>query len=380
MKRRWLALAATIAMIANACSVASLSPSTSPSTGGAGGGGSSQPASPAGGPITVTDALGRSVTLPALPTRIAISGKASFLIADAVFMFPEASSRVVALAKATQGSEDFIAAIDPAYSRKTILDGNAGAEQVAAVRPDVVIMKSSSAESLGEPLQAIGIKVVYVDFETPEQYDRDLATLGLLFGDVPRATELAGYFDAQVSRVSTSVVAAAGGHKPGILLLYYSAKNGTAAFQVPPLGYIQSTEASIAGGDLVWKGAQLGSGWTTVSLEQIAAWNPDQVFVIAYFDKVEDVVAGLYADPQWRGLAAVESHAVYGFPGDYYSWDEPDPRWALGLTWLAGRIHPGLAAEFDMSKQVRDFYATAYGMDDATFDTQVKPYLPAGIN
>jgi iron complex transport system substrate-binding protein len=329
--------------------------------------------------IAVTDALGRTVTFDKLPMRIAIAGKASFLVADAVFMFPEASARVVALAKATQGSVDFVSLIDPAYAAKTILDGNAGAEQVAGTKPDVVIAKSSSKSSLGDPLESVGLKVVYVDFETPAQYTRDIATLGSLFGDAPRAQQLVSYFSGQTKRVTDAVAGLGQAEQPDVLLLSYSSKNGSIAFQVPPIGYIQTLEAQQAGGNPVWKGAQLGSGWTTVTLEQVAAWNPDQIYVIAYFDDPAGVAAKLAADPGWQSLTAVKSKAVAGFPGDFYSWDEPDPRWALGLTWLATQVNPQLASKIDMAAEVRAFYATVYGLDQATFDAKIRPHVPAAF-
>ena len=41
--------------------------------------------------VTVVDALGREVTLPALPQRIVLIGCALFMIADAIYIFSEAS-------------------------------------------------------------------------------------------------------------------------------------------------------------------------------------------------------------------------------------------------------------------------------------------------
>ncbi len=379
MKRRYWGLPAALVVaagiVAAGCTSAGASPGASQGTGP----GTSAASATAtdGGSFSVVDALGRTVKFANPPSRIAIAGKASFLVADAVYMFPEASSRVVALCKTTQGSVDFISAIDPAYADKTILDGNAGADQVAAVKPDAVIAKSSSKQSLGDPLEAIGISVVYVDFETPDQYTRDLATLGALFGDPARARQLTAYFSDQMSKVKAGVAGLANAEKPDVLLLYYSAKNGVTAFQVPPLSYIQSVETEISGANPAWKGAQLGNGWTTVSLEQIAAWNPDQIYVIAYFDNPADVAKQVLSDPQWQGLAAVTSRSVYGFPGDYYSWDEPDPRWALGMTWLAIHVNPALADRLDMRAEVRVFYATVYGLSGADFETKIRPQLPA---
>ncbi|MGD0019354.1 MAG: ABC transporter substrate-binding protein [Candidatus Limnocylindrales bacterium] len=369
MIRSFIRLTAAAVLLVGACS----------SSGSTAAPGAASSANPSSGPVAITDAMGRQVTFASPPMRIVIAGKALFMVADAVYLFPEASSRVVALGSTVQNKLSFIPAIDPNYGSKTILDGTAGAEQIAAARPDVVLLKSSNADTLGKPLEALGVKVVYVDFETPDQYARDLGTLGRLFGDDPKAQQLISYFQQQTNSVTTAVARIEDAQKPRVLMLYYSNKNGTVAFNVPPLSYIQSTAVQLGGGQLVWKDAQLGNGWTTVTLEQIAAWDPDQIFVIVYSGNVNDVVTKLEADPQWQALDAVKRGAIYGFPGDYYSWDQPDPRWVLGLTWLAAKMHPDRFASLSMDAEIRSFYKDLYGMDDAAYDINVKPYLTGSL-
>jgi iron complex transport system substrate-binding protein len=371
--RRFIALAASVAILAGACSgsAASSVATTALRSGSA--------ASPTSGPITVTDALGRQVSFASPPSRIAIVGKAAFMVADAVYLFPEASSRVAALANLVQNKLSFIPVIDPSYSSKTILADSSGAEQIAATNPDAVLMKSSNSETLGKPLEAIGIKVVFVDFETPDQYTRDLNTVGQLFDDPARAQQLISFFAAQTSRVTTALAGLTDSEKPRVLLLYYSNKNGTVAFNVPPLSYIQSTEVQLAGGQPVWKDAQLGSGWTTVNLEQIAAWNPDQIYVVAYSGNVSEVVASLKASPDWQALRAVEQNAIHAFPGDYFSWDQPDPRWVLGLTWLATRIHPNQFSSLSMDQETRGFYQDLYGIDSTAYSRYIEPNLSGDL-
>jgi iron complex transport system substrate-binding protein len=379
MRRSFVTLVAAAMLLVGACSAPGAAAPTSAASGAATANVASASAANPNGPVNITDAMGRQVTFSTPPKRIVIAGKALFMVADAVYLFPEAASRVVALGSTVQNTLSFIPIIDPTYGSKTILDGSAGAEQIAAVKPDVVLLKSSNADTLGKPLDALGVKVVYVDFETPDQYARDLKTLGQLFDDEARAQQLISYFQQQTDRVTTAVAGIADSQRPRVLLLYYSNKNGTIAFNVPPLGYIQSTEVQLGGGQPVWKDAQLGNGWTTVTLEQIAAWDPDQIYVIAYSGNVDDAVAKLKADSQWQALRAVRQSAIYGFPGDYYSWDQPDPRWVLGLTWIASRMHPDRFASLSMDAEVRGFYRDLYGMDDATYDRNVKPYLSGSL-
>lgn len=331
------------------------------------------------GEITVTDALGRQVTFAEPPQRIAVTGKALFMVADAIYLFPEASSRVVAIGKTAQGKLDFIPVIDPDYTSKMILDSQAGAEQIAAAKPDVVLLKSSNAEKLGKSLESVNIPVVYVDFETPEQYMRDLTTLGQLFQNEERAEQLIALYQERTDRVTNALADLKDDQKPRVLLLYYSDKDGAIAFNVPPTTFIQSMDVQIGGGQPVWTDAQLGDGWTKVTIEQIAAWDPDQIYIVAYFNSVKDVIASLKADPQWQALRAVKQDTLYGFPGDYYSWDQPDPRWILGLTWMAAKIHPDRFTDLDMDEEIRSFYQDFYNMNDASYQELIQPNLTGDL-
>lgn len=325
---------------------------------------------PAVEPIVIVDALGREVTLPAAPQRIVLTGRALFMIADAAYLFPDAGQRIAGIGSTAQGGGNFVELIDPSYADKAVLERDAGAEQVAALRPDLVMLKSSLAESLGQPIEALGIPVIYIDFETPEQYLRDLAVLGQVFRDEARAAEVAAFYQDKVAAISQAVADA---DKPRTLLLYYNDRDGAVAFNVPPMSWIQAQMVEIAGGEPVWADANPGRGWTQVTLEQIAAWDPDQVFIISYFRDPSEVVQGLRADATWRALRAVQADALYAFPGDLYSWDQPDPRWILGLTWLAGRLHPDLFADQDMIVEAQAFYETLYGLDAGFFREKIAP-------
>jgi iron complex transport system substrate-binding protein len=241
-------------------------------------------------------------------------------------------------------------------------------------------MKSTNAEKLGNPLEAVDIPVVYLDFETADQYQRDLATLGQIFQNPDRAEELAAWFQGNVDRVTTALSELTDEQKPRTLLLYYSESDGVFSFNVPPAGWMQTYLVENGGGLPVWKDANPGKGWSTVNLEQIAAWNPDVVFVVSYFVPVNDVVAQLKADPQWQLLDAVKNDKLIGFAADTYSWDQPDPRWSLGLLWVASTLHPDLFPGFDILTEAKTFYQDLYGMDDADFEQNIAPILTGDID
>lgn len=333
----------------------------------------------AGNGIVVTDARGKNVALPGFPKRIVIAGKAAYMVTDAVYLFPNAGSRVVGLARDSLDRGLFLEALDPGYASKTIVGRDAGPEQIAAAKPDVVLMKMASTEALGKSLEEIGIPVICVDFETPEQYLRDLAILGKLLDQEARAKEIKALIRGTGSRISEKLSGMDEAKKPRVLFLYYSSRDGSVAFNVPPISWMQTLLVKMAGGRPLWEEAVLGQGWTKVSIEQIAVWNPDQIFVVSYFDRPDEVKKALLADERWQALRAVQTRNLWTFPGDLIYWDQPDPRWVLGLTWLAAKTHPELFPGVDMKVEVFGFFRDFYGADEDFVRTIILPALQGDL-
>jgi len=328
-----------------------------------------------GGALTVTDALERTVELDGSPERLTVVGRAALLVVDALYLFPEGRERLVALEERGQDITGFLALLDPDWADKAVLEGNAGAEQIAPTSPDLVIAKSAMAEELGPSLEAVGIPIFYVDIETPETFERDLAALGEVLGNPGRAEEILDFYRERLDRIAGATAGLADGDRPSVLLIEYSVEEGTVAFSVPPAGWLQTTLVELAGGEPVWTEAAEGGGWTVVGLEQIAAWDPDQIYLVDYDGDSDGVVDELTADATWQGLSAVQSGHIYGFPGDFISWDQPDTRWILGLTWLFTKVQPDLAAETDLMAEVYEFYEQLYSLDAATVESEVIPRL-----
>jgi iron complex transport system substrate-binding protein len=329
---------------------------------------------------TAVDALGRTLSFDRAPERVVLAGRGVIMTADALYLFPEIPPRLIAVERITQGKGDFLASIDPRFHDKITLPSEVGPEQIVALQPDLVILKSYMREKLGHTLDLLGVKVLYLDFETPEQFERDIAALGRVFQNERRAADIAAFYADRAGRVERATRGLAGSEKPRTLLLYYSERDGRGAFNVPPPGWMQTILVEKAGGIPVWKEWATGRGWTKVGFEQIAASDPDRVFVAAYFNDAAEVVGKLYADRTWGALRAVRMKRLHAFPSDYYSWDQPDPRWILGLSWLALRLHPGLFADVDIGREARDFFREMYLLGDEEYLRTVLPYLSLNAN
>ena len=335
---------------------------------------SAQPAEEALESDVVTDALGRELTLNAIPERIVITGKANWLIGHTVYLFPEANGRVVAWEERGGNTSDFLTAIYPDFADVIALAEGAAAEQIAPLQPDLVMMKSYLQENLGAPMEEIGLNTFYVSLETPEQFYNEVAQLGILFDNVEHADDIIAFYQNRVADIQSRIAALDADSFPGVLVIQRTASGEDVAFTVPPITWMQSLEVQLGGGVPVWEEVA-GNGWTAITFEQIAAWDPDVVLVIAFRGDPDALVTELEASPEWQELRAMQEGQVYGFPADFRGWDLPDPRWILGTTWVAQTLHPDLFDDIDMMDEVHAFFTEMYGMTEEQVDSIIVPML-----
>ena len=303
------------------------------------------------------------------PARIVMGGRAVVMVADAVYAFPGARSRVIAVGGADQGLGTFLRVVDPAYKDAPSLPRQAGAEVYASFRPDLVILKSPMKAQLGPGFDALGIKALYLNLESPEDYYAELAVLGKLLGEESRAAELVAYYRDAVERAGK---AASGSPSRPRLLILQAAGGG---YEVPPATWMQTRVAELAGAEPVWVGANPGGGWAKVGAEQILAWNPDSVCIISYNEDPSALARGFVSDARFSSLKAVRSAQVFAMPQDFLSWDKPDVRWGMGLLWLTSKLHPGRLPGYNTETEARRFFQLFFGMDGTAFQRDLKPKL-----
>ena len=326
--------------------------------------------------LTFSDGTGREITLPALPERIVVAGKATPYVIDTIYLFPDAAQKLAALEVRGFETQEFLELVDPDVNVKNMLERDAGPEQIAPLQPDLVIVKNISLGKLGSALEEISIPVMGMNLETPEFFYEDIQALGKVFGNSDRADEIIAYYQQIEKQVADLMSGLQDSERPSVLVLQYTEDGGEISFKVPPGSYLQTTMVQNAGGNPIWLDVDGGSdGWIQVGLEQIAVWNPDVVFVVNYGGDSVETAQQLLESPTWAGLLAVENGQVYGFPADYASWDLIDPRWILGQQWLAIILQPERAAEIDLVAQVQSFYQELYGLSETQVEESVLPRL-----
>lgn len=328
--------------------------------------------------LSITDSNGRIIELESPPERIVIGGNGALMIVDALLSFPEGRERLVAYTKTNQGKGSFTEALlesDQAH----LIEDRTSVEAIAAYQPDVVLLKSYMVD-LGNTLEEINIPVVYLNLETYDQYKLDMQNLGILLGNQIRADELLGYYTSIIDVVEERILAVPEEEKPAVLFAYYDTKDGATAIKVPPMEWAQTQIIQRAGGVPVWDDIELENKWTIVSFEQIAAWNPEIIFLTSYFADVDEVKEAIMADPQWKELNAIKNDRLVAFPQAFYSWDQPHTRWGIVQQWTAYQMHPELFTDFDFNQEAVDFYRMFYGWDEAKYIDVIQSRLQGDIH
>ncbi|EPY7323670.1 ABC transporter substrate-binding protein [Klebsiella quasipneumoniae] len=100
------------------------------------------------------------------------------------------------------------------------------------------------------------------------------------------------------------------------------------------------------------------TGARQVSLEQVLAWNPQVIFVQ---DRYPQVVKQIENDPQWQAIDAVKYHRVWLMPEYAKAWGYPMPEaLALGELWMAKKLYPSRYQNIDVDSKARDYYQRFY--------------------
>ena len=117
-----------------------------------------------------------------------------------------------------------------------------------------------------------------------------------------------------------------------------------------------------AGGTAVTKDLKAGNH-TEVTFEQLAAWNPDYIFLdhggMNEGKTLEELQEEIYGEERYGGITAVKNREVHPVPTGVFYWDMGLQKILL-LEYVAKTIHPELFEDIDMVHEVQEFYQKFY--------------------
>ncbi len=312
-----------------------------------------------------TDANGRTLLLTEKPTSIMVAGKAAVMPANALFLFPEVETMALQLSKTDQGLGDFFSLLRPSLDDSPRFAQRASVEEIASKNPELVLLKATHFESIAKKLDQLGVANFTMNLESYDDWKVEIAELGKLLKNTTRANQILSIYENRLKNITDKVSSLTQEQKIRVLLLQGVSSDNTNSFKIAPDAWMQSWMVDQVGANAVWKGANTASnGWSTVSFEQIAAWNPQIIYVVSYKSPSDPFVEEIYSSSLWSELEAVKNNRVKAAPADVMSYMQPVSSWILGAEWMAKDLYPQLFPSMDMGKQVRSFYRDMYNIKD----------------
>lgn len=319
------------------------------------------------GPVTATDALGRTVTLPRPASRIVL-GQGRQLNALGL-IHPDPASILAGWGSdhKRQSSDAYerYRARFPAFDAIPLVGdgatvGGFSMEQAVALSPDLVVLSRSLAGTrrgpgdLIERFDAAGIPVAVVDFYLKPLSDTvpSLRALARLIGRDEQAERFIAFYQERLSRVSARLQ---GAKHPSVFL--HAHAGGFACCMSPGKGTLDDYITAAGGRNIA--AAMLPGETGQVSLEQLISTDPD-VYVAtggAHLAKNGGLVLGLgvseqaaaasfaklLSDPGLSVLSAVREKRAFGL---WHLFNDT-PLHVVAIERLAKWLHPERFADID---------------------------------
>lgn len=281
-------------------------------------------AAPAG--VTVTDLLGRKVTVAKTPTKIVTTSPSALemLYAAGGTAIARSSTAAAPGVDATK-----LADIGSAYQPNF--------EAILKLQPDLVVADASAQAQLLKEFegQLKGVPVVFVGAVKYADVSTSIRMLGSITGTAEKAKASADTVDAAAKQVADAVK----GKTPTKTLVLVAGRDGqlSAALNDSFIGdMIKIAGAQNIAADLKQSGQV--PGYATISLETAFKENPDVLLVIVPGNVPGPSISGIVTK-SFPGLNAVKNKRVHEIDLDVFL-QSPGPRAAEGLKQLTGFIQP----------------------------------------
>ena len=275
------------------------------------------------GTITITDALGRTVTIPDNPEKIAVSGSGALRY----FVYLDVDlDRVVIVDYGDCNETTTVGDCRPyrlAHPEMLTIPtlgstcSNVDAEKLMASGAEVLFLSTFSAtlENANEIQEKTGIPVVMFytgDYVTDADKIQDtFRMIGTIFHKQERTEALINYFDAIEKDLQSRVPDLTDDQKPTVYIAGVSYRGSHGLDGTNPYYYpFAVLEANNAAGNV--NGSE-SIGYVQVAKEQILDWDPDILFIdLSTLSAAGGgAIAELKNDPSYKELTAVKTGQVY---------------------------------------------------------------------
>jgi iron complex transport system substrate-binding protein len=311
----------------------------------------------------IIDAAGRHVTLADDVRRVADAWHAN----NATVLMLGGADKLVATTLQAKG-QPWLQRLYPRIEQLPAAfdaSGNVNVETLIAARPDVVLMAydGGALPKWVDAVDGYHIPVVLMPNTSLAGLKATARMTGEVLGPAEAAVaeQYVHYFDDNIRRVEQVTAQLPASARPKVL--------HTASANVLTVDGRQTVIDDwirVAGGV---NAADVVGNDRPVSMEQVAAWDPDVIIVgTAPNQRSRQAILD---DPRWRDIRAVRDGRVYANPSGAYLWDRHSAEAALQVLWAAKLLHPQKFTDIDVRAETRRFYARFfhYALSESELDS-----------
>lgn len=286
------------------------------------------PVSNAGFPLTITDDLGRTITLAKAPQRIVSLAPSNTEVLFALGL----GDRVV-------GDTTWCNYPAAAQTKEKVGDyANINIEKVVALKPDLVLAEDLQKAKTIPALEALGIPVYTVIPHNMAEIMASFTTIGKLTGAEGQAQALVADMQARIRYITGKTAGLTDAQRPRVLYAIWGDPLMSVGDDTPIYEMIRG-----AGGTSIVKAGV--EGFPTLSLEEVIAANPQLIICnVDPWPTGVDVVTAMNGEARLKTTEAMAKGRVYGINASLTN--QPNPRIVEGYEWLAALLHPELFPEF----------------------------------
>ena len=311
-----------------------------------------QPGDAASDTRIFTDLTGAQVELPKEIKSVVHLWPAS----TAMQVFLGEGDAITGTLGAVQKGWGWLTAACPSLMNVTAFTGDATAEELLAMNPDVVITSNKDA---AESLRAAGVPCVCMlgQQETVAALEEFCVKMGeLLGGGAPdKAKAYCDYLDEMVAKVTAATATIPAEER--VSLYYNSAQHGDSPLLTCGANYITQTWMDICGVDNIAVDL-IDGGDVEINMEEIVAADPDYILVGG--SSQEAALATIKSDAAWQELTAVKEGKIIANPQGVMKWEKFGPELAIQIVWFTQQIYPDLLTDIDIKEYVTSFYQDWY--------------------
>lgn len=307
--------------------------------------------------VEFTDSVGRTVTVPANITKVAVSGPMAQIV-----LFALCPDLLVGIANEWDDSAaQFLDTeyynlplLGQLYGGQEAMNGEALLASGAEVVIDVGEPKDTVVEDLDTLQEQTGVPFVHISATTKTMGDA-YRQLGKLLNRADEAEVLATYCEDTYARAEAL---AASVDKVDVLYV-----TGSQGLNVIAQGSYHAELLDLMTNNVavVESPSSKGIG-NEVSMEQLLVWNPEVLLFAP--DSIYDTVA---ENDGYAQMAAIQTGRYYEAPMGPYNWMgfPPSVQRYLGLLWMGAVLYPD-AIDYDLQEEVTKYFDLFYHCDLTT--------------